>query len=155
MSATAPSPAPPEQQSDTFMRLMYWIIGGVVVLLVILGLITYNGNKQTAQAQQKAQQLTQSLRRAGLPVPVNQDIIVRSLGTDGGNVCANPASALGRAILFDQLVNGADFVGRRPIVADSRIIRGQALIMQVYCPDKLQEFRDKFNDLKTDNVIKD
>ena len=69
-------------------------------------------------AQDKAQQLTQKFERAGLPVPEDQDIIVRSLGTDGGNVCDNPASALGRAVFNDVIANGADFVGRRPIIID-------------------------------------
>ena len=32
---------------------------------------------------------------------------------------------------------------------------GEALILQIYCPDKLQEFKDKIEDLKTDDVIKD
>jgi hypothetical protein len=153
MSATAPTPT--EKAAGPDQRLLFWIIGGVVVLLAIIGLVTYSGKKSDQQAQQKAQQLTESFRRAGLPVPVDQDILTRSFGTDGGAVCDNPASALGRATLLDQLVNGASNVGRRPVIVDRRIIQGQALIMQVYCPDKLQEFRDKFDDLKTDDVIKD
>jgi hypothetical protein len=89
-----------------------------------------------------------------LKVPVNQDVFIRSLGTDGGAVCDNPASAIGRATLFDQLTNGADFVGRRPIIGDSRVLLGGALILQTYCPEKLQEFKEKTQDLKTDDVIK-
>ena len=53
-------------------------------------------------------------------MPVDQDIFVRSLGSDGGAVCDNPANALGRATLLDQMTNGADFVGRRPVIVDSR-----------------------------------
>ena len=52
------------------------------------------------------------------------------------------------------MTNGADFVGRRPVIVDPRILVGQGLIMQTYCPEKLQEFKDKTHDLKTDNVIK-
>jgi hypothetical protein len=88
-------------------------------------------------------------------VPKHQDIIVRSLGTDGGNVCDNPASALGRATLLDQLANRASFVGRRPVIVDRDIVRREALIMETYCPDKLDEYRDKIDDLKFDDVIKD
>jgi hypothetical protein len=152
---TAIAPTSSEQAAGPDNRLMFWIIAGVVVLLAIIGLVTYSGQKSDQEAKDKAQQLTQAFRQAGLPVPVNQDVFTRSLGTDGGAVCDNPASALGRATLLDQLVNGAASVGRRPVIVDQRIIQGQALIMQVYCPDKLQEFRDKFDDLKTDNVIKD
>ena len=71
-------------------------------------------------------------------MPADQSIIVSSLGTDGGAVCDNPANALGRAILFDQLTNGASQVGRRPIIADPRVLAGEALILQVYCPEKLR-----------------
>ncbi len=85
-----------------------------------LASITYSGKKETQEAQQKAQQLTQKLEAAGLRVPQDQDIIVRSLGNDGGAVCENPGNALGRAILYDELTNGADFVGRRPVIADRR-----------------------------------
>jgi hypothetical protein len=156
MTATAPEPTGPAGQapeSDDGNRTLYWIIGGVAILLAILGLITYSGKKEDQQAEQKAAQLSQSLQRAGLKPP-DQDILVRSLGSDGGAVCDNPATALGRATLFDQMTNGADFVGRRPIIVDSRILVGEALILQTYCPEKLQQFRDKTQDLKTDDVIK-
>ena len=88
-------------------RWIRWAVAGVVLVLVVIGLITYSGKKETQEAQQKAQQLTQKLEQAGLRVPQDQDIIVRSLGNDGGAVCENPANALGRAILYDQLTNGA------------------------------------------------
>jgi hypothetical protein len=32
---------------------------------------------------------------------------------------------------------------------------GEALILQVYCPEELQKFKDKTQDLKTDDVLKD
>ena len=125
------------------------------MLLCIVGLITYSGEKETQQAQDKAQQLTQKFKAAGLEVPVNNDVFVRTLGSDGGTVCDNPASALGRATLLNQLVNGASFVGQRPVIVDRNVIKGEALILATYCPDKLQEFKDKFDDLKTDDTLKD
>lgn len=137
-------------------RWLYWAIGGVVLALVIVGLITYSGKKQTEEAQAKAAELTQKLKQAGLRVPQDQDIIVRSLGTDGGAVCDNPASALGRATLNDALVNGADFVGRRPIIADRDTVKGELLILQTYCPEKFQEFRDKVDEkFKFDDTLKE
>jgi hypothetical protein len=136
-------------------RTLYWIVGIVAVVLCIIGLITYSGQKDTQQAQDKAAQLTQKFKAAGLEVPVNNDVFVRTLGADGGVVCDNPASALGRATLLGQLVNGASFVGQRPIIADRNVIKGEALILQTYCPEKLQEYKDKFDDLKTDDTLKD
>ena len=137
------------------MRTIYWVLGGVLVVLCVIGLITYSGNKETKEAQDKAQQLTQKLQAAGLRAPQDQNIFVRSLGTDGGAVCENPASALGKATLIDTITNGADFVGRRPIIIDRRLLKGEALILQTYCPEKLPDYKDKVDDFKTDNTLKD
>jgi hypothetical protein len=155
MSTAAPQRPPVEQPSDTGDRIMYWIIAGVLVLLAIIGVITYSSNREDEQARQLAAELTQKLEAAGLPTPADQNIFVRSFGTDGGAVCDNPANALGRALLFDNLTNGASFVGRRPVIADSRVVRGELLILDTYCPEAVQEYRDKFDDLKTDDVIND
>ena len=137
------------------MRTIYWIIGGVLVVLCVVGLVTYSGNKETKEAQDKAQQLTQKFQAAGLRVPEDQNVFVRSLGTDGGAVCDNPASALGKAALIDTITNGADFVGRRPVIIDRRILKGEALILQTYCPEKLPDYQSKIDDLKTDDTLKD
>ena len=140
------------QQSDG-MRVVYWVLGAILVILVVIGLVTYSGEKSTAEAQQKAQELTQKFEQAGLPVPQDQDIIVRSLGTDGGAVCENPANALGKAIQNDMLTNGADFVGRRPVIVDRRIVLGEALILATYCPDELAKYQDRIDELKYDDTI--
>jgi len=123
-------------------------------VLMIVGLITYSGQKSTQQAQQKAQQLVTKYEQAGLPVPENLDIVIRTLGDDGGAVCDNPASALGKATLADQITNGADFVGRRPVIIDRDLVVGELLILQTYCPEHLQEYKDKIDDYKTDDTVK-
>ena len=152
---SAPLPVPPDESGPRGLeRWMYGAIGAFVVVLVVIGLITYSGNKRTEESTAKAQQLSQELESQGLGVP-DEDILVRTLGTDGGNVCDNPASALGKATLNDQLTNGADFVGRRVIIIDERMLRAEAAILQTYCPDKLAEYRDKIQDFKTDNTLKD
>ena len=152
---TAPVPVSPgESGPQGLQRWMYGAIATFVIVLVVIGLITYSGNKRTEEATAKAQQLTQELQSRGLGVP-DEDILVRSFGTDGGNVCENPASALGRATLYDQLTNGASFVGRRAVIIDGRILQGEAAILSVYCPDKLAEYQDKIADLKLDDTIED
>jgi hypothetical protein len=155
MSTTAPVPPPVEESSATGGRVVYWIIGGVLVVLAIVGIVTYSANRETEQAQQLAAELTQKLEAAGFRTPEDQDVFVRSFGTDGGAVCDNPANALGRAVLLDSLANGASFVGRRPVIADRRIIAGEALILETYCPQELDEFRAKFDDLKFDDTLGD
>jgi hypothetical protein len=156
MTATAPEPTDLAHQAeqDAKHRRLLWICGGVALVLVIIGLFAYSSGKDDREAQQKAQQLTQKLTAAGLPVPASQDTIIRALGNDGGAVCNDPGAALRRAILFDSFTNGASFVGRRPVIADSRLIQGEILILQTYCPDKVSGFQDKVKDVKTDDVIK-
>jgi hypothetical protein len=133
---------------------LLWAAGGVALVLCIIGLVTYSGKKETQQAQDKASELTQKLESAGLRAP-DPDILVRTLGSDGGNVCDNPATALGRANLLAQLTNGASHVGQRPVIVDRRTLRGEALILETYCPDVLEDYREKFDELKTDDVLKD
>jgi hypothetical protein len=137
------------------MRAIYWILGGVVVVLMVIGLITYSGKKDDREAQDKAAQLTQKFEQSGLRVPQDQDIITRSLGTDGGAICDNPGSSLGRALLYDQLTNGAAQVGKRPVIVDPDVVRGELLIIETYCPDKLPGLKDKVDDLKFDDTLKE
>ena len=150
MTAVGQSPQE-EQEVKRNLSTMYWIIGVVVVVLAVIGLFTYNGGPENRQSERLAQDLTQKYEEAGLTAP-DQDIIVRALGTDGGAVCANPANALGKAHLLDQFTNGAN-VGRRPVIVDRRALQGEALILETYCPDKLQQYRDAVDDLKTDDTI--
>jgi hypothetical protein len=153
MTATAPAQMPQTTTSDPH-RTMYWIVAGVVVLLAVIGLITYGSNRADQQAQDKANQLVDKFRSAGLPVPQDTAIITRSLGSDGGAVCDNPASSLGKALLSDQITNGASFTGRRPVIVDRRVLLGEALILETYCPDKLPGYKQKIDDLKSDDTIK-
>jgi len=144
------SPMASESGED---RVMYWLIAAFVGVLMIVGLITYSGQKSNQQAQQKAQQLVTKYEQAGLPVPEDIDIVIRTLGDDGGAVCDNPASALGKATLADQITNGADFVGRRPVIIDRDLVVGELLILQTYCPEHLEDYKDKIDDYKTDDTV--
>ena len=153
MTATAPVP-PTERATRENHSILYWAIGIGVLVLVVIGLITFNAQKTTQQAQQKAQELTQKFQAAGLPVPADQETIIRQLGDDGGYVCHDPGSALGRGLLYSQITNGASFVGQRPVIGPPEILQGGLLILQTYCPDKVPSFREKFDDLKTDDTVK-
>jgi hypothetical protein len=153
MTATAPT-TPDTPTEDDRNRTLYWVIGAVLVALAIIGVITFSAQESNAQAQQKAQQLTQKFRAAGLAVPASQETIIRQLGDDGGYVCHDPASALGRGLLYSQIVNGASFVGQRPVIAPRGVLQGELLILQTYCPDKVPSFSEKFDHLKTDDTVK-
>ena len=132
-------------------RALY--ITSIVVLVVLAGvaLLSFAGARQTAQANEKADQLISELQAAGLRAP-QKDQIARVLGDDGGAVCADPDDALRRGILFGQLTNGAAGPGIRPVIADNKVVQGQLLIMKVYCPQYLEAFQNVVDDLKLEEV---
>jgi hypothetical protein len=132
---------------------IYWTAIGLLVVAVVIGLFTFSSARSTAQAQDKADQFSAALEGAGLTAP-SQDQIVRVLGDDGGALCEDPGSALRKATLFGQLVNGAAGPGQRPVVADNRVVQGQLIAIQVYCPDELADFKESIQDLDFGDVIK-
>jgi hypothetical protein len=129
-----------------------WIYIVTVVVLVLLGVIAFVNFKtarDTAQAVDKAEEFTQVLTSAGADVTATPQQIARVLGEDGGAVCANPNSTLGRAALLDRIANGASGPGIRPVITDERFLQGQLAIIEVYCPDELEEFQQFVDDLQT------
>jgi hypothetical protein len=150
MTATHQAPAP---QREGWAQAHRWVIIAVIVVLAVIGLITYGFHQHDENARAKAQQLTEELQKAGLRAPASQDTIVNVLGTDGGPICENPGAALRKALVDQQLVNGASFVGQRPVIGEARLVDGAVIVLQVYCPDKVDAFRDAVNDYKLDNVV--
>lgn len=131
-----------------------WVIIGVLVALAVVGLITYGFHQNNEEARAKAEQLTTALDEAGLRAPANQETIVNILGSDGGVVCANPGAALREAYVDQQFVNGAANVGQRGIIGEVRLVDGALIVLEVYCPEKVDEFRKAVEDLKLDHVVK-
>lgn len=132
-----------------------WIyIGAIVILvaLVVIGLLTYANLRATNQATDKANQLADELEQAGYPRP-DPDQVARTLGTDGGIVCEDPTSALKAALWKINLANGAAGPGQRPVIVDRKAVEAGAIVLEVYCPDKLDKLRDKLDELKTDDTV--
>ncbi len=142
---------PVETQTGRERSTIYIVVGVVLVILLIIGLIAFRSEKSTQQAEQKADQLIAALEAEGARTPT-RDQIVHVLGDDGGATCSNPNDALSRGILLSMLSNGAAGPGLRPVIADSRVVQGQLLIIKIYCPDELADFQEFVDDLKTDGV---
>ena len=142
-----------EQSTGRERRTLYIVAGVVVVALIIVALFTYHSKKSTQEAQQKADQLIAALTAAGAPAP-SKDMVVTVLGDDGGALCDDPAGSLRKAILFDQMTNGAGGPGLRPVIVDKRVVRGQLLVLKIYCPNQLPDFQKLADELKFDNVVK-
>ena len=138
-----------ETSTQKDRRLVYIVITVGLVLLLIICFVFYRSAQSSQQAQDKANQLIAALQKAGVRVVPSQEQIVRVLGDDGGAICKDPASALRKALLFSQLTNGAGGPGIRPVVVDSRIFKGELLVIQIYCPDQLPQFQQMVEKLKT------
>ena len=142
-----------DEDSSEPYKVIQWIALGLFLVLVVIALFSYSSAKSTQEAQDKADQLIAALDDAGARSP-SQDQIVRVLGEDGGATCDDPGSALRRSTLHSLLVNGAAGPGMRPLIADNRVVKGQLLVIQIYCPDELEKFKDVVDDLDLDDVVK-
>lgn len=148
---STPNSTPTETQSP---RERSWIYITALVLLGVLalaGVLAFSEGRETARALTKADELIAALEDAGARTP-DRDVVARVLGDDGGATCEDPNEALTRAVLLAQLANGASGPGARPVIADSRVLQGQLLIIEVYCPDELDDFQEFVDDLETDDV---
>jgi hypothetical protein len=141
-----------ETSTQKERRTIYIVIAAALVLLLIICFVFYRSAESNQEAQEKANQLIAALEKAGVRAVPSQEQIVRVLGNDGGAICKNPSSALRQALLLDQLTNGASGPGRRPVIADNRIFRGELLVIQIYCPDELPQFQQMVEQLKTAGV---
>jgi hypothetical protein len=142
-----------ERQSGRERRVVYIVAGVVVLVLLVVALLVHDTRQTTAEAEQKADQLIAALAAAGAPTP-QQDQVVGVLGDDGGATCEDPSGALSRATLLGQLVNGAAGPGMRPVVADNRVVKGQLLVIEIYCPDELAGFQDLVDGLNLDDTVR-
>ncbi|WP_137875762.1 hypothetical protein [Rhodococcus sp. Q] len=140
--------SPPSERAT-----LYISVGVIILVLLIIALLTYSAADSSRQAEEKADQLTSELQAAGLTAP-SHDQIIRVLGDDGGAVCENPNGSLSRATLAAQLANGSGGPGTRPVIADSRLLQGQLLVIKTYCPDELADFQQYVDELKTAGVVK-
>ncbi|OWY81521.1 hypothetical protein [Rhodococcus sp. BUPNP1] len=131
--------------------IIYGIVAFIIVILTVIALLLFPYVSSSREAEDKADQLIAALDEAGAHTP-SRDQIIGVLGEDGGAICANPNAPLTRATLLSQMVNGAGGPGTRPVVVDERVVQGELLIIEIYCPDKLPEFQQFVDDLATSDV---
>ncbi|MFC0526219.1 hypothetical protein [Phytohabitans kaempferiae] len=154
MTTTAPHEPVSFHDPHKHRRITYIVAGAVIVVLLVLGLAMYNRAEHNAAAEAKADQLIALFQAEELPVP-DRDQIIRTLGDDGGAMCADPGNALKKAIRDGLGSNGAAGPGQRPVFIAERTIKGEKLALSVYCPDQLPEFQTYTNGLNLDDVVKE
>lgn len=131
--------------------IIYGLVTVILVVLTIIALLLFPYVSANREADDKADQLIAALDQAGARTP-SHDQIVGVLGDDGGAICADPNAPLARATLLTQMVNGAGGPGTRPVVVDDRVVQGEQLIIEIYCPEKLPEFQKFVDGLATSDV---
>ena len=140
-----------ETSTKRSRTVIYVVSIVLLVLFAVAALVMFRHARETQQSLAKADQLIAEINAAGGTAP-SREQIARVLGDDGGAVCANPNAALSHAAFLSQLSNGATGPGMRPVIANSRIAQGELQIIKVYCPDKLPEFQQFVDGLKTYHV---
>ena len=123
-------------------------------MFIVIGLFTFSSARETRQANEKADEFIAALEDAGRPALPTKDQIVRVLGDDGGALCDDPGSALRKATL---LLDADQRRGRARHAAghrrQQRVVKGQLAVIEVYCPDELEDFKSYVSDLKYDDVV--
>jgi hypothetical protein len=133
--------------------IIYAVLGVVFIGLAIWGVAAYSSQRASKEADEKADTLLQKFDKAGLP-ELDKDQVVQQFGTDGGAVCESPVGSLAKALLKQNLSNGAGGPGQRPIISDRDVLEGQLLVVSTYCPEKAPKVSSLINDFHFDDVIK-
>ena len=138
-----------QESSTKRSRSVVYIVAMVLlVVFAVVALLNFKSARETQQSLAKADQLIATIEGAGGTAP-SREQIARVLGDDGGAVCANPNDALSRATFLSQLANGAAGPGTRPVIADIRFVQGQLRIIEIYCPEELDDFQKFVDELQT------
>ena len=141
--------------SGSHHKRTYIIVGAAFVILIVVALLLFRYPNKSEAAYEKAQQLISAYELAGLTPPSEQQI-VGTYGDDGGPVCTTKDFDEYVQQNLNQLVaNGAAQVGARGVVMDAELLRKGSLIIGVYCPERLPEYRDWIEILKTDDLIRE
>jgi len=131
-------------------RLAVQLITAALVLAVVLSGCQGSPAKDpdSPEALSKAQQLQEKLEEAGLDVP-DTDTLVKLYGTNGGVACMYSGSD------FQTYYNLVHFgnTGRRPTYLDPSAVAYDLAVIEVYCPENLDAYREAVEEWDTEQLI--
>ncbi len=130
-------------------KWVYITIVVVIVALMVAGAVLYHDEKVTKEAQAKAKEFVAKLNAAGLRAP-SEDTAVRLFGVDGGPFAQNPDESLLQSQYAWQL--GTAGPASRPVILDPDFAKAAAIFISVYAPDKLADFQEFVDGLKTEET---
>jgi hypothetical protein len=135
-------------------RAIYWLVGGGLGVLLIVMLVAFDYDRSNEEANQKALQLIAAYEEAGLRPPERPAMVARVLGDDGGWVCETADSELVQGYWKLRLAVGGEFY-QRPARLDPRVREGLLLVVGIYCPEKLPDIEDFFEEWDFDELVRD
>ncbi len=121
----------------------------VVAALMVAGAVLYSEQKQTKEAQAKANELVTKLNAAGLKAP-SEATAVRLFGVDGGPYAQNPDEELLQSQYAWQL--GTSGPASRPVILDPDFLKAAEIFVSVYAPDKLAGFQEFVSGLELEET---
>ena len=130
-------------------KWVYITVVVVIIALMVAGALMYHQEKQTKEAQAKAKEFIAKLNAAGLKAP-SEAAAVRLFGVDGGPFAQNPDQSLMQSQYAWQL--GTAGPASRPVILDPDFAKAAAIFISVYAPDKLAEFQEFVDGLKTEET---
>jgi hypothetical protein len=135
-------------------RTRGWIIA-IVCIAAVCGVLVavWHHGEQSAVAQQKAVELKAKATELGIRTPP-VSVLEAIYGTDGGAVAATANSDLARAISIGGIGRQGEVNGR-PLIIDRQVLVWHYLVLSVYQPEKVAEFKKYLKSLATDDVVVD
>ncbi len=148
MSAELDEGARPRKRWVTYTAVGLLALGLGTVMVIQFD--NHRSNSDARVAEQKAGELNDRLTAAGV-APLDEDTVVQFLGSDGGAICAK-ASSLGNATANLSSANGAAGPGLRVSLVDERRLAADRLVIEIYCPENLDDFNDFVAALRLDST---
>lgn len=129
-----------------------WVIAVLIIgILGAIATVVWKRQEVNAEALQKAQALHDRAEALGFNVP-SVKTLARLLGTDGGPLCETADGHLNQALLAYNMGRTGE-VNQRSVITDPRLLEFERLVLEVYCPEKVDEFNDFVNGLKLDKTL--
>jgi hypothetical protein len=129
-------------------KWVYITIAVVIVALMVAGVLLYHQEKQSKEAQAKAQEFVSALKAQGLPAPT-VEAAARMFGTDGGAFAKNLGEDLQQAQYAWQLGTGGP--ASRAVILDDDFVKAADAFVRVYVKDRAaaSDFIEWLHQLKT------
>lgn len=129
-----------------------WVIAVLIIgILGALATVVWKRQVVNAESLQKAQELHDKAEALGFNVP-SVKTLARLFGTDGGPLCETADGHLTQALLAYNMSRTGE-VNQRSAIIDKRLLEFEELVLEVYCPEKLDEFREFVDRLKLERTL--